>query len=163
MRRIIASLLLIIGFTGAASAYDNPKSLVEAIYQPYSVGEKHEDGLERFYSARLKDLYAANLERQSVDQKGAAVDPDAPDMLAFDPFIEGQNSLLLDVVIGEPVLNGDRAVSTVSFHNFDHLSLISVAMVRETDGWKVDDVASLAGSQNWLLSWLLQYDPFSVN
>lgn len=84
-------------------------------------------------------------------------------MLAFDPFIEGQNSLLMDVVIGEPVITGDRAVSTVSFHNFDHLSLISVAMVREADGWKVDDVASLAGSQNWLLSWLLQYDPFGVN
>ena len=153
MRRIIARLLLIIGFTGAASAYDNPKALVEAIYQPYSAGEKHADGLEKFYSARLKDLYAANVERQGVDQKGAAVDP----------FIEGQNSLLLDVVISEPVLNGDRAVSTVSFHNFDHMSLISVAMVREADGWKVDDVASLAGSQNWLLSWLLQYDPFSVN
>ena len=89
MRRIIASLLLIIGFTGAAGAYDNPKALVEAIYQPYSVGEKHADGLEKFYSARLKDLYAANVERQGVDQKGAAVDPDAPDMLAFDPFIEG--------------------------------------------------------------------------
>lgn len=163
MHRIIASLLLIIGITGAASAYDNPKALVEAIYQPYSAGQKHQGGLEQFYSTRLKDLYADNLERQTVDQKGAAVDPDAPDMLAFDPFIEGQNSLLLDLVIGEPVLNGDRAVSTVSFHNFDHLSLISVAMVREADGWKVDDVASLAGSQNWLLSWLLQYDPFSVN
>lgn len=163
MRRIISSLLLIIGFTGAASAYDSPKALVEAIYQPYSAGQKHDSGLEQFYSLRLKELYAANLERQSIDQKGAAVDPDAPDMLTFDPFIEGQNSLLLNLVIGEPVLNGDRAVSTVSFHNFDHLSLISVAMVREADGWKVDDVASLAGSQNWLLSWLLQYDPFGLN
>lgn len=162
MRRIVATVLLVTGFTGAASAYDNPKSLVEAIYQPYASGAKH-DGLEKFYSVRLKDLYAANLERQSVDQQGAVVDPDAPDMLAFDPFIEGQNSLLLDLVISEPVMNGDRAVSTVSFHNFDHMSLISVAMVREADGWKVDDVASLAGSQNWLLSWLLQYDPFAVN
>ena len=163
MRRIITSFLLIIGFSGAASAYDSPRALVEAIYQTYSAGQKHEGGLEKFYSTRLKDLYAGNLERQTVDQKGAALDPDAPDMLTFDPFIEGQNSLLLDVVIGEPVLNGDRAVSTVSFHNFDHMSLISVAMVREADGWKVDDVASLAGSENWLLSWLLQYDPFGVN
>ncbi|WP_299640352.1 hypothetical protein [Devosia sp.] len=163
MRRIIAGLLFIVAATGAASAYDSPKALVEAIYQPYSSGAKHDDGLEKFYSARLKDLYAANIERQTVDQKGAAVDPDAPAMLAFDPFIEGQNSLLLDLVIGEPVMNGDRAVSTVSFHNFDHMSLISVSMVKEADGWKVDDVASMAGSQNWLLSWLLQYDPFSVN
>jgi hypothetical protein len=150
------------GFTGASSAYDSPKSLVEAIYQPYTSGQKH-DGLEKFYSMRLKDLYASNLERQTVDQEGAAVDPDAPDMLSFDPFIEGQNSLLLDLVIGEPVMVGDRAISTVSFHNFDHMSLISVAMVREADGWKVDDVASMGGSQNWLLSWLLQYDPFAVN
>lgn len=162
MRRIIASLLLILGFTGAAVAYDDPKALVDAIYQPYAAGQKH-DGLEQFYSSRLKDLYAANLERQAVDQKGAAVDPDAPAMLAFDPFIEGQNSLLLDLVVGEPVMNGDRAVVTVSFHNFDHMSLISLSLVKEADGWKVDDVASLAGSQNWLLSWLLQYDPFSVN
>ncbi len=163
MRRIIASLLLIIGFSGGASAYDSPKALVEAIYQPYSAGQKHDEGLEQFYSARLKGLYAANLERQTVDAKGAAVDPDAPDMLSFDPFIEGQNSLLLDLVINEPVLNGEHAVATVSFHNFDHLSLISIALVREADGWKVDDVASLSGSQNWLLSWLLQYDPFGVN
>ena len=35
-------------------------------------------------------------------------------------------------------------------------------MVKEADGWKVDDVASLGGDQNWLLSWLLQYDPFGA-
>ncbi|MBN9314627.1 MAG: DUF3828 domain-containing protein [Devosia sp.] len=162
MRHIIASLLLILGVTGAAVAYDDPKALVEAIYQPYAAGEKH-GSLEQFYSSRLKDLYASNAERQAIDQKGAAIDPDAPDMLTFDPFIEGQNSLLLDLVIGAPVTSGDRAVVTVSFHNFDHMSLISLSLVKQADGWKVDDVASLAGGQNWLLSWLLQYDPFSVN
>lgn len=163
MQRILAIVVLIIGLTGAAVAYDDPKALIEAIYQPYTSGQKHDDGLEKFYSRRLKDIYAANLERQSVDAKGAAVDPDAPDLLRFDPFIEGQNSLLLDLVIGEPVLSGDRAVATVGFHNFDHMSLLSLSLVKEADGWKVDDVASLAGTQNWLLSWLLQYDPFSVN
>jgi hypothetical protein len=162
MRRIIASLLLVLGFAGAAVAYDSPRGLVEAIYQPYLAGRAHA-GLEQFYSTRLRGLYAANLERQSVDAIGASIDPDAPDMLSFDPFIEGQNSLLLDLVIGEPVVNGDRAVASVSFHNFDHRSLITIAMVREADGWKVDDVASMAGSENWLLSWLLQYDPFDVN
>ena len=34
---------------------------------------------------------------------------------------------------------------------------------KDPDGWKVDDVASLGEGENWLLSWLLQYDPFSVN
>lgn len=162
MRRILASVLLVIGLGGAAMAHDSPKGLVEAIYQPYQAGSKHA-GLEQFYSVRLRELYAANLERQSVDAIGASLDPDAPDMLNFDPFIEGQNALLLDLVIGEPVVNGDRAVASVSFHNFDHRSLITIAMVREADGWKVDDVSSMDGSENWLLSWLLQYDPFDVN
>jgi len=163
MRRIILSLLLILGVTGTAVAYDDPKALVEAIYQPYAAGQKHQDGLEQFYSSRLKGLYAANAERQAVDQKGRALDPDAPAMLTFDPFIEGQNSLLMDLAISDPVTSGDRAIATVSFHNFDHMSLMSLSLVKEADGWKVDDVASLAGTQNWLLSWLLQYDPFSVN
>ena len=162
MRFIIASLVLVIGLGGAAVAHESPKGLVEAIYQPYLAGKKHA-GLEQFYSARLKALYAANLERQSVDAIGASIDPDAPDMLTFDPFIEGQNALLLDLVISEPLINSDRAVASVSFHNFDHRSLITIAMVREADGWKVDDVSSMDGSENWLLSWLLQYDPFDVN
>jgi hypothetical protein len=161
--RILAGVVFFIGMVGGAIAYDSPRALAEAIYEPYTVGPQNEAGLERFYSSRLKALYAAHLERQSIDGQGTTVDPDAPDLLAFDPFIEGQNSLLLDLVIAEPVISGDRASVTVSFHNFDHKSLITLGMVREADGWKVDDVASLAGEQNWLLSWLLQYDPFSLN
>ena len=36
------------------------------------------------------------------------------------------------------------------------------ALVKEADGWKVDDIASLGEGENWLLSWLLQYDPFAI-
>ena len=162
MRRIFAIILVSIGLAGAASAYDDPKALLDAAYAPYLVGSRHE-ALEQVYSERLKGLYAANLERQSTDPAGRPVDPNAPDMLTFDPLIEGQNSLLLDLMISPPVLLGERALATVSFHNFDHTSLLSIAMVREADGWKIDDIASMAGSENWLLSWLLQYDPFGVN
>jgi hypothetical protein len=163
MRRIIASLLLILGFTGAASAFDSPKALVEAIYQPYKVGEVHTDR-SQFYSTRLKEILTANLQLQeSVDPAGVPVNPSAPDLLNFDPFIAGQNALLLDLVIGEPLIKGDRAVTTVSFSNFDHEAILSLALVREADGWKVDDVASLGSTEKWLLSWLAQYDPFGVN
>jgi hypothetical protein len=50
----------------------------------------------------------------------------------------------------------------VSFGNFDDISLLSLALVKEADGWKVDDIASLGEGENWLLSWLLQYDPFAI-
>ena len=121
-----------------------------------------QQNFEQYYSARLKKIYADNIERQAVDGKGRAVDPDAPAILSFDPFIEGSNSLLLDLQIGEPMVMGDRATAGVTFHNFDHKSLLNLSLVKEADGWKVDDIASLGGEQNWLLSWLLQYDPFGM-
>ncbi|WP_423068124.1 hypothetical protein [Devosia sp. CN2-171] len=160
MRHLIATILLVLGFSGGAFAYDNPKALVEAIYQPYQSGQKPEGGLEQFYSAKLKGMYDAHREAKLSD---VAFDPDSKDILSFDPFVEGGNALLLDVAISEPVINGDRAATIVTFHNFDHLSMLSLSLVREADGWKVDDVASLGGDPNWLLSWLLEYDPFGQN
>ena len=163
MRQLIIGLLLALGLAGATQAYDDPKALLDAIYAPYTAGQTPGDR-EQFYSARLKGLYAANLERQAVDSKtGSVVDPNAPNLLGFDPFIEGGHALLLDLSIGAPVVQGDRALATVTFHNFDHTSLLAITMKREQDGWKVDDIASMGSEQNWLLSWLLQYDPFGVN
>lgn len=168
MRQLIATVLMVLAFAGSAMAFDDPKALVEAIYQPYLSGAAQSD-LNQFYSARLKQIYAQVLEKQSGDPTtGSDVQPAAPkaqpsDVLAFDPFIEGQNALITDLNISDPQILGDRATILVSFHNFDHASLLSLALVKEPDGWKVDDVASLGGGQNWLLSWLLQYDPFSEN
>jgi hypothetical protein len=156
-------LLVAIAVIGGAYAYDDPKALLEAVYAPYTAGQSPGDR-EQYFSARLKGLYAANLERRSLDSKtGAEVDPNAPNLVDFDPFIEGDHALLLDLSIGAPVIQGDRALSTVTFHNFDHTSLLAITMKREQDGWKVDDIASMGSEENWLLSWLLQYDPFGVN
>ena len=158
MRRLIATTLLVLGFAGSAVAYDSPKTLVEAIYAPYKVGQKHAGGLQQFYSARLRGIYDAHAEARVASLDGAE-----QDVTSFDPFIEADNALLLEVAISEPIVNGDRAATVVTFHNFDHLSMLSLALVREADGWKVDDVASLNGNPNWLLSWLLEYDPFGQN
>lgn len=163
MRQLIIGLLFALGLAGATQAYDDPKALLDAIYAPYTAGQTPGDR-EQYYSARLKGLYAANLERQAIDSKsGRVVDSNAPNLLDFDPFIEGDNALLLDLSVGAPVVQGDRALATVTFHNFDHTSLLAISMTREQDGWKVDDIASMGSDQNWLLSWLLQYDPFGVN
>lgn len=162
MRTLLLALGVTLAVTGAASAFDEPKGLLKAIYAPYIEGREPPEP-DTWYSSRLKVIYAKNLAGQVRDQAtGESVDPGAPAMLAFDPFIEGQHSLLLDVAITDPVISGKYAVANVSFHNFDHASLLSVSMVKEDDGWKVDDIASLGNEQKWLLSWLLQYDPFSV-
>lgn len=163
MRQLILGFLLALGLAGAASAYDDPKALLDAVYAPYTAGQAPGDR-EQYFSARLRGLYAANIERHAIDAKtGTEIDPNAPNMVGFDPFIEGDHALLLDLAIGAPVVQGDRALATVTFHNFDHTSLLAITMKREQDGWKVDDIASMGSDQNWLLSWLLQYDPFGVN
>lgn len=162
MRHLIAPLLLAAGLVTPAVAYDDPKALVEAVYAPYRAGLPHPEGVEQFYSERLQTLLSSNIESHSVGTDGAPVDPNAPSMLGFNPFIEGDNALLLDLVIGEPMVTGDRAMVSVTFHNFDHTSLLAIATVREGDGWKVDDIASMGQDENWLLSWLLQYDPFGL-
>lgn len=152
----LASLML----PAVASAYDDPKSLVDAIYQPYLSGQQQQD-LNQFYSARLRQLFLDQAETAAVsaDVTGSiSIDPAVP----FNPFIDASHGLIVDVTIGEPVIVNNKALVTVGFHNFDQPTLLSLALVREPDGWKVDDVTSTGGDSNWMLSWLLQYDPWGM-
>ena len=145
---------------GTVQPFDNPKALLAAIYAPLTQDQDQQQ-IEQFYSVRLKGLVAENISRTVVDQKGERIDPDAPDILDFNPFLAGNETDVSALAIGEPTMLGDRAVSTVTFVHDQQPALLSIAMVKETDGWHVDDVASLGGDNQWLLSWLLKYDPFS--
>ncbi len=157
MRLQILSVLFALVAPGAALAFDSPRALVEAIYAPYQQLERHDD-LGQFYSARLDALFDRYAERVAR----AAFEADAPPALGFDPFIDAEHPLLYDLKIGEPQVIGEEALITVTFHNFDHPSLLSLALVEEADGWKVDDVTSTGKGENWMLSWLLIYDPWDV-
>ena len=152
MRALIAMLLAV--WTMPAWAYDDPKALVDAIYAPYTtLGVARDQDPAQYYSERLRGLVATNA---------AGTGDDAPPVLAFNPFIGAQQALLRDLAIGAPIVSADKAMVTVSFTNFDNASLLALSLVRDEDGWKVDDVASLGEGENWLLSWLLQYDPFAI-
>ena len=153
MRALVAVLLA--AWALPAVAYDDPKALVEAIYAPYTVlGVAQDQDPAQYYSERLKGLVAANA-------VGATAENAAP-VLEFNPFIGAKQALLRDLSIGTPVGNAEQAIVTVSFGNFDDISLLSLSLLKEADGWKVDDIASLGEGENWLLSWLLQYDPFAI-
>lgn len=152
MRVLIAVLVALWAAPGLA--YDDPKALVDAIYAPYTtLGTAQAQDPAQFYSERLRGLVAANA--------AAAGDNPAP-VLDFNPFIGAQQALLRDLYVGTPVGNLERAIVTVTFGNFGEVSLLSLSLVKEGDGWKVDDIASLGSGENWLLSWLLQYDPFAI-
>jgi hypothetical protein len=167
MRAIIAVVVLAI-LSAPAFAFDDPKALVTAIYAPYQTpGAAAAQDPAQYYSERLKGLlsgHAAKAATDALSSPDAGTDTgDAAPALSFNPFIAAQHSLLMDLSIGEPIVMSDKAMVTVSFHNFDQATLLSLSLVKDPDGWKVDDVASLGQGEHWLLSWLLQYDPFSVN
>lgn len=142
----------------AAERFDDPKALVTAIYAEYRPGA-HASAPNSFYSTRLQALFDQAVENK-VFADAAAVSgaPFVPDQM-FNPFVSDASALLFDVSIGEASIIDDRAMVTVSYHNFDHPRLLSIAAVREADGWKVDDVAAMGSEDHWLLSWALTYDP----
>ena len=154
MRIAIAILVMVLAMVAPARAFDDPKALVEAIYAPYTtLGAAQDQDPAQYYSERLRGLVAANA---------AAEGEEPPPVLEFNPFIGAKQALLRDLAIGTPVGNAQKAIVTVTFGNFDQVSLLALSLVREPDGWKVDDIASLGEGENWLLSWLLQYDPFAI-
>ena len=168
MRIGLLAALLVAALSGPAFAFDDPKALVEAIYAPYQTpGAAADQDPAQYYSERLRGLvsgHAAKAAGNLLDAQVSAENtgPVAP-ALSFNPFIDAQHSLLMDLAVGEPVVQKNKALVTVSFTNFDTATLLSLSLVHDPDGWKVDDVASLGEGENWLLSWLLQYDPFQVN
>jgi hypothetical protein len=157
---ILFAFLAALAFPASAQAYDEPKALVAAVYAPYLSGQRHVD-VSQFYSARLKQLFLDHAETAAA-QADTSEPLEATPAFDFNPFIDAQNALILDVAIGEPLMVGDKALVTVGFHNFDQPTLLSLSLVRDADGWKVDDVTSMGGEENWMLSWLLRFDPWGV-
>ncbi len=142
----------------AAERFDDPKALVSAIYAEYQPGA-HASAPNSFYSQRLQAIYEQAVENNVFADDAAMKGEAFTATRAFNPFMPDASALLFDLSIGEPTISGDRAIINVSYHNFDQLRLLSIATVRETQGWKVDDVAAMGSDDHWLLSWALTYDP----
>lgn len=149
----LAFSIVFIGLASPVLAFDTPRALLEAIYQPYQ-GQAERGDIRRFLSTRLDEI------RQTQTESVVASTDHADDLSNFDPFVQGDAFFPFELVISEPAMLGDRAIATVSFRNFGDPSLMSIAMVREADGWKVDDIAAMGEGENWLYSWLLTVDPF---
>ncbi|GEM_PF-1908038 len=141
---------------GGAPA-DSPRALLDTIYQPLQAGQ--DINLEEHYSAHLQDLVVYNLQSNIEDRSGIKIDPQAPDIVEFNPFLNGSDAPVANLAVSEPVVQGDTAVALVSFDSSGVSTILTISMVNDGD-WKIDDIASLGGGENWLYSWLLQFDPY---
>ncbi|UYN99521.1 MAG: hypothetical protein KIT02_16705 [Devosia sp.] len=137
---------------------DSPRAVLDAIYEPLQSGEAI--NLEEHYTDRLQDLVATNLQMNVVDQSGNRIDPEAADIVEFNPFLNGTGTAVQNLGVSEPVIQGDTAVALVSFEAEGQPTILTISMQRQGE-WKIDDVASVGSGEKWLYSWLLQFDPYN--
>ena len=133
----------------AAPVFEDPKGLVEYAYVPYVGGEFPADPFA-LYAPTLTELWDA-MEARTPEGEVGAID--------FDPFINAQDYEIKDIAIGDAAIDGDEAMVTATFTNFGEPQEIRFTLVRLADGWKIDDIESLAGDYPWRLSELLAADP----
>lgn len=155
---IVAAALVLAPGAHAAEVFSTPRELVAAIYDDYNLGRTVADP-SVYYSARLKGILDLAIENDVFASDAAMSGSEFTLDAVFNPFLPDVNALLFDVSISEPSIIDDRAVVNVSYHNFDQPRLLSIAMIHEEGGWRVDDVASMGNEEHWLLSWALTYDP----
>ena len=144
MRLVALAAGLLLAFAGPAAAqtYKTPNALLSAFYQSYLDNDLDVDQVP-FRSAALEALYEADE---------AATEPGDQGALSFDPYIVGQDWELSDLQIGEPVISGKLAEVEVSFRNFGDETQLSYELVRESGGWRINDVVSDNADNSYRLS-----------
>ena len=135
MRTLLAAFLVLAGSIAPALAYDTPAELLEAIYTPYVTADFDWSSWkpEEVRSEGLNALFAKDEEETPDDEVGR---------IDFDPYINAQDYNITGLDIGDAKIDGDRATTEVLFVNFDLPQHMTYSLIKEVDGWKVDDVES---------------------
>ena len=135
MRKLLTALLVFAGSIAPVWAYDTPKELLEAIYQPYLTADFDWSSwnAEDFRSEELNALFA-KADAETPEGEVGRID--------FDPYINAQDYNITGLDVGEAKIDGDKATAEVLFVNFDLPQHMTYSLVKETDGWKVDDIES---------------------
>jgi hypothetical protein len=148
---VVLSLLAAMLPTAAQAqrVFAEPADLIEYVYAPYLAGEYLENW-EEVFSPTLAQLFA-DMEAKSQELGEPILDAD--------PFINGQDYEISELLIADPAIEGDRAIVDVSFLNFGQPSDLRYTLVRRAEGWKIDDIESMRPGEEWRLSELLAFDP----
>lgn len=133
MRRLalVPALLLALAGPAFAQPFETPEALLEAFYEPYFSDNFPENEVD-FRSAALNALYEADAENTPEGEMGA---------LDFDPYVDGQDFDLADLVIGTVEEGDGWATVEVSFTNFGEPRHITYDLVFEDGSWRIDDLS----------------------
>jgi hypothetical protein len=152
--RLVAVLGFLLATVLPTAAFDDPKELVEAFYAPYLLTDfdqfieqkKDEDS---FFSEALLALY--EQDRADQERVGGIARID------FDPWIGGQDFQITDMFIGDGELSSDTTATVpVDFKNMGQEINTWVYVVKEADGWKIDDIENFDPEYPYRLKAILE-------
>ncbi|HVX80427.1 MAG TPA: DUF3828 domain-containing protein [Devosiaceae bacterium] len=147
---IFLSFLLLSVIPALAAApphvFDTPMALLEYAYAPYATGNFQDDN-QVLYSNALNAMFTAAEANVSDDEVGP---------VDFDVFVNGQDYQLSDLKIGEAAPEGEGVTVPVTFKNFDEPQSLVFHLVKESGGWKINDIESKTPDQTWRLTDLLK-------
>jgi hypothetical protein len=141
---VVAASLALTG-PALAAGYSDPNALIEALYAGYMPPNEFPPDQAPLQSARLNGLF--QKDQQEADGEIGRID--------FDPYVNGQDYQITDLVVGEPYLAGGKAVVKVTFANMGTPQEMGYLLVNE-DGWKVDDVWNTSADFSYDLLDILQ-------
>lgn len=134
--RVLASAFAVLALVAPVAAQDftDPRAVVEALYapyfQPYDSFDYAKLDAAPLQSAGLNALFARD--REEAGEGIGRID--------FDPYVNGQDFELTDLVVAEPAYAGGRAVVGVTFLNFGQKQDMGYLLVEEGGAWKIDDM-----------------------
>lgn len=126
--------------------FSDPRAVVETLYAGYGPAYDFAPDPSPLFSERLKGLFEADA--READGDIGRID--------FDPFINGQDYQITALEIAEPYIAGGKAVVRVSFENMGTANEVGVLLVKEAEGWKIDDVWNGGGEFSYDLLDILQ-------
>lgn len=125
----------------------DPSVWLKSVYDIYQRAEK-DDKLLKEANYRLivkrssKTLSALFRKNDACEKKSEGICA-----IDWDFVVNGQDSQLSDVNVGQTVANGDKATVTATFRNMGQPNRNIYYFTRENGVWKVEDIESRAGSE----------------
>jgi hypothetical protein len=129
-----------------AAQQTTPDAFVKDLYKTH---DKDNNAILDGKSRKLIDKYFDKTLADSL-WKDLTTHKDEVGVLDFDPFYNAQDIQIKNFKVGEPKIEGDKAIVPVTFQNFDRRETLNYALVRRSSAWKISDIKytngeSLAG------------------
>ncbi len=139
MKKIIAIIILLVSFP-AIAAEQSAQVFLDEIYVHYQDEGGQAEGIPMSSEETIRQYFTPSLAELIIaDDKAAAARGEVP-KLDGDPFIGAQewqiSSFNMQVNQAEP----GKADASISFNNYNEPKMITVLLIEEPEGWRIDDI-----------------------